>query len=137
MIIITICMIPVSQSIVVINLIVCVGFSGYVSNLFFNQTHFYFIIKRKWRGSNNLEVRINKPVLNKKSQFFDFVSQTALSGGINANKTNQLSQTIRPSKLHNTGFTVCLITDIWLLASLGRCTGWPVSWHYCGLLHCK
>lgn len=69
--------------------------------------------------------------------FFNFVSQTALSGSINANKTNQLSQTVCSSEFHHPGFTVCFVTDIWLLASLGRCVGWPVPGYYCGFLYCK
>lgn len=69
--------------------------------------------------------------------FLNFVFQTALSGSINANKTNQLSQTVCSSEFHHPGFTVRFVTDIWLLASLGRCVGWPVPGYYCGFLYCK
>ena len=74
-----------------------------------------------------------KTIISFNSVYF----QTALSGSINGNKTNQLNQTICSSEFHFPGFPVRFVTNIWLLAWLGRYVGWPVPRYYCGFPYCK
>ena len=66
-----------------------------------------------------------------------FVSLVALSGIFNANQAKQFSQAIDPSSIYFAGSPVCIVTDIWLLASLGRRIGRPVPRYHCGFLYCK
>lgn len=54
---------------------------------------------------------------------------------INANKTNQLGETLFASGLPVTGTAVFTVSHIWLLAPLGRCVGWHVSWYPSGFLY--
>lgn len=60
---------------------------------------------------------------------------TALSRIFNANKTKQFSKTVSSSGFPVFRTSLCIVTDIWLLASLGGCIGRHVSWCYCGFLY--
>ena len=69
--------------------------------------------------------------------YMTFLSLVALSRIFNANQAKQFSQAVDPSSIYFVGSPVCIVTDIWLLASLGRCIGRPVPGYYCGFLYCK